>query len=304
MKKTILFLSMFFFAFSIFAQEPQIKFYKGGGSSKTYNLADIKNITIGKADSSFLMKIFYQKTKTASYLTGSINSMKIEDNITNLSVYTIGNPDKYKLSEIDSIVLYPVANFKPVILCEEAFMSKNLDVEHYRNGDPITNAWNWRQWDSLDRAKTGAWCYYNNNSDTGKIYGKLYNWYAVNDPRGLAPAGWHVASDSEWTAMIDCLGGAYIAGKKLKEAGTAHWDTPNGGTTNESGFTALPGGWRSGAGGIFSNTRLGFYGDFWTSTEKSDKNAYFYEMSFDSQGVQRLNQDKRTGLSVRCIRDK
>lgn len=304
MKKTIIILSMFLSVITILAQQPKISFYMNEGSKKTYNIADLSNMLISKGDSNFLMKIYYQKSsKVASFLTTSMDSMNITDNITTLSVFKLGSPEKFKLSEIDSIVLYPVANFKPVIICDQLYMSKNLDVEHYSNGDAIPQVWRRLEWDSLYKAQKGAWCYYKDNADTGKIYGKLYNWYAVNDPRGLAPKGWHVASDSEWTAMIECLGGASIAGGKLKEKGTAHWDSPNFGATNESGFTALPGGWRERAG-IYSNTRLGFWAVFWTSTSASDKNAYYYEMGNESNGVNRLNQHKGMGASVRCVRDK
>jgi uncharacterized protein (TIGR02145 family) len=290
--------------FSINAQEPVIKFYLNKGGNKTYKLSDIKNIGVMKADSSFIMKIFYQKSKTASYLTASVTSLKIEDNLSNLSVYTIGDPGKYKLSEIDSIVLYPVANFKPVIICEHIFMSKNMDVDHYSNGDEIPQVWNRFAWDSLNKAKTGAWCYYNNDPELGKIYGKLYNWYAVNDSRGLCPKGWHVSDDTEWAEMLECLGGAYIAGKKLKATGTDYWDyCETAIATNESGFTALPGGWRQASGG-FSNTRTGLYAVFWSSTSHSDLNAYYYMMSYEEHQVRKLNQDKRMGASVRCVMNK
>src|SRR5690606_33259564 len=92
---------------------------------------------------------------------------------------------------------------------------------------------------------TGAWCYYNNDPANEIIYGKLYNWYAVNDPRGLAPVGWHIPSDSEWTILTDYLGGFEVAGGKMKETGTTHWANPNIGADNSSGFTGLPGGYRA-----------------------------------------------------------
>src|SRR5262245_15639657 len=101
-----------------------------------------------------------------------------------------------------------------IVIGTQQWMAKNLDVAFYRNGDPIPKVNDGTAWANLT---TGAWCYYNNDSTQSKKYGKLYNWYAVNDPRGLAPAGWHIPSDSEWTTMEKSLGGSLIAGGKLKE---------------------------------------------------------------------------------------
>ncbi len=131
-----------------------------------------------------------------------------------------------------------------VTIGSQVWMLKNLDVDHYRNGDPIPQATDPTAWKALT---TGAWCWYNNDPAMGVIYGKLYNWHAVNDPRGLAPAGWHVAADSEWTSLTAFLVETG-AGGRLKEAGTAHWLDPNVEASNSSGFTALPGGWRAASG--------------------------------------------------------
>ena len=125
-----------------------------------------------------------------------------------------------------------------VTICDQVWMAKNLDVTTYRNGDVISQVTDPTAWNALT---TGAWCYYNNDPANGTIYGKLYNWYAVNDPRGLAPTGWHIPTEGELIALSDCLGGQEVAGGKLKETGTAHWLSPNI-ATNETGFTALPGG--------------------------------------------------------------
>ena len=117
----------------------------------------------------------------------------------------------------------------------QIWMNKNLNVDHYRNGDTIPEITNGVEWPNLT---TGAWCYYHNSDSLGNIYGKLYNWYAVNDPRGLAPQGWHVATDSDWIVLVNYLGGPDIAGGKLKEEGTRHWLIPNSGANNQSGFSA------------------------------------------------------------------
>ena len=176
-------------------------------------------------------------------------------------------------------------------------MLNNLEVTTYRNGDPIPQVTDPAAWGLLS---TGAWCYYNNNSANGPVYGKLYNWYAVNDPRGLAPAGWHVPSDGEWTTLSTCLGGDLIAGGPMKEIGTTHWTPPNTGATNSSGFTGLPGGGR-GDDGTFS--RVGNGGYWWSSTEHFQTVAPYRYLYYDGGDIDGDNFSKRCGLSVRCLRD-
>jgi len=188
-----------------------------------------------------------------------------------------------------------------VTIGTQVWMTKNLDVDHYRNGDSIPEVRDSIQWLNL---KTGAWCYYNNSDSLGKIYGKLYNWYAVNDLRGLAPAGWNVPNDSEWTILTTFLGGDSIAGGKLKETGTVHWWKwkPNTAGTNESGFSALPGGWRYGNDGGFRI--IGFSGHWWTFTEINATYASGRGMETFGTFVNRDIGYKAYGFSVRCIKDK
>ena len=143
----------------------------------------------------------------------------------------------------------------------QQWMSKNLDVAFYKNGDPIPLVTDPTAWVGLT---TGAWCYYNNDSTQGTTYGKLYNWYAVNDARGLAPAGWHIPSDAEWDVLSTTLGGAAVSGGKMKEAGTTHWTSPNTGGNNNSGWAGLPSGKRDGYSASFSNS--GLFGYWWSST--------------------------------------
>lgn len=192
----------------------------------------------------------------------------------------------------------PTNNFDTVTIGTQVWMMKNLDVDHYRNGDPIPQVTDGTLWSSLT---TGAWCYYNNSDSLGAIYGKLYNWYAVNDSRGLAPAGWHVTSDSDWTVLTTYLGDISVAGGIMKETGTSHWQSPNSGATNSSGFSALPGGYRNFIG-IY--TTIGYYGVWWSSTEHDKDNADSWYLYYLYTGIYRnYNNDKQTGFSVRCVRD-
>ena len=181
----------------------------------------------------------------------------------------------------------------------QIWMQKNLNVCKYRNGDDIPQVQDPTAWSALT---TGAWCYYENNTANGPIYGKLYNWYAVNDPRGLAPIGYHIPSDAEWTQLTTFLGGTTIAGGKMKEVGLAHWVTPNTAATNESGFTGLPGGYRSIDGGFFIS--IGRSGNWWSSTALDATIGWSRSLSNTVSNVYRSTfQYKQDGISVRCIKD-
>jgi uncharacterized protein (TIGR02145 family) len=176
----------------------------------------------------------------------------------------------------------------------QTWTSKNLDVSTYRNGDVIPEVQDSNAWANL---KTGAWCYYENKVSNGKKYGKLYNWYAVNDPRGLAPKGYHIPTDAEWTILTDYLGGEYKAGTKMKSA--SGWKG-NGNGTNTSGFSCIPG------GGRFSYGTFDFIDDFfylWSSTEGNADDAWYRYLDYDSGDVKRISYFKFLGFSVRCIKD-
>ena len=188
-------------------------------------------------------------------------------------------------------------SYPTVKIGNQQWMSKNLDVDCYANGDPIPQVQNPKEWENL---KTGAWCYYNNDPKNGKIYGKLYNWYAVSDPRGLAPKGWKIPSDEDWTILTDYLGGKDVAGTKMKS--TSGWEDNGNGTngSNESGFSGLPG-CNRGYAGTFYN--VGLYGFFWSISEYDTINAWCRYLFYTNSNVTSYNLKKANGLSVRCLRD-
>jgi uncharacterized protein (TIGR02145 family) len=182
-------------------------------------------------------------------------------------------------------------------ICTQTWMQKNLDVATYRNGDVIPKVTDPAIWSTLT---TGAYCYYNNDSATyASTYGKLYNWYAINDVRGLAPAGYHIPTDTEWTTLTTCLGGTTVAGGGMKETGTTFWQTPNTGATNSSGFKALPGGFRN-INGLFYY--FGTFGYWWSSSEVVP-NAYYRNLQNVSRAILRNSYNKQGGFSVRCVKD-
>lgn len=165
----------------------------------------------------------------------------------------------------------------------QCWMAENLKVIRYRNGDPLS-----------------SWWYYANDEGNDAVYGKLYNWYVINDSRNIAPEGWHVPNDCEWQMLIDYLGGDAVAGGKMKETGTAHWLSPNTGATNESGFTGLPGGQRE-VDGSFS--QIGEFAYFWSCTEHISDRVWIRYLFYSSSEAFRFSCPKQMAISIRCVKD-
>ena len=196
-----------------------------------------------------------------------------------------------------SLTTATTVNYPSVLIGAQYWMEKNLEVTTYRNGDPIPYVTDATAWAALT---TGAWCYYNNDPANASLYGKLYNWYAVNDPRGLAPAGWHVPTDDELTTLSTTLGGDAVAGGKMKVAGTTRWTAPNTGADNSSGFAGLPSGHRFNNG---SFNYVGFYGYWWSTPENSATNAWSRNLDYNDGNIRRNLNFKQYGFPVRCLRD-
>jgi len=206
------------------------------------------------------------------------------------------------------------SKIKTVKIGEQEWMDENLNVVVFRNGDTIPEAKSEKEWKEAYLSKKPAWCYYyilgnkwkwnqyHLKSERKLVNGKLYNWYAVNDPRGLTPVGSHVPSDNEWSVLITYLGGKYEAGKKIQEIEKKYltlWNNENSDATNETGFTALLSGCRN-EDGIFYNYK--FFAFFWTATELDSENAFFWRSEGDY--LLRAYGKKGWGLSVRCVMDK
>lgn len=183
----------------------------------------------------------------------------------------------------------------------QVWMTKNLSVDKFRNGDPIREAKSKNEWNLAGKEGVPAWCYYDNDSTNGVKYGKLYNWYAVNDVRGLAPLGWHVPSNIEWTHLADYLGGHGVAGIKMKSInGWKDADNKSGNGTNESGIYCLPSGFRNYDG---SFDGIGTDGHWWSSKDNSTYIAWFIFINnrYDIAGTNTYL--KEGGFSLRCLRD-
>ena len=182
-----------------------------------------------------------------------------------------------------------------VTIGNQVWMNKNLNVNKFQNGDLIPEANSTEKWNFAATNKQPAWCYYNKSSKYGKKYGKLYNWFAVNDSRGLAPLGWQVPSDKDWKKLIQNLG-VSMAGSKIKS--TNGW-LKDGNGTNESGFSGLPGGVVDFYGVYFN---IGEYATWWSSSEDGSNDAWFYGVSNIYDNMSRQGCSMRIGQSVRCIR--
>jgi len=198
-------------------------------------------------------------------------------------------------------VLIAQTNYaQTVTIGTQVWMTKNLNVDKFRNGDPIPQAKSNTEWEAAGKNKQPAWCYFDNDPANGAKYGKLYNWYAVNDSRGLAPAGYHIPSDGEWTQLTDYLGGIEKAGAKMKS--TSGWvenENGNGNGTNLSGFSGLPGGYRA-SNGTFRY--LGMNSSWWSSSGVNSSNAWGRDLRSSRSSLTRTEFDKKSGVSVRCLK--
>lgn len=311
--KTLVYLLVLIISFAVVrAQELIVKFNLQDGSAKTYKISDIENFDFIHSNLSYQMIIFDKDNiSKTEYDIRDIDSIRIENN-TKIIIAVNSEIIEQNISDIDSIIF--VGNTYEVIqICNQVWLAKNLDVSTYRNGDAITQVTdtNSGEWEEL---KTGAWCYYHYDPENGAIYGKLYNWYAVNDPRGLAPEGWHVPSDEEWKELEMCLGMSKSEASKTGNRGTDQGSQlagradlwKDGGLENNanfgtSGFSALPGGHFH---SIVSFFGIGSGANWWSSSEYDAHDAWYRSLYFNYPYVFRSSQNKKfNGYSVRCVKD-
>jgi uncharacterized protein (TIGR02145 family) len=182
--------------------------------------------------------------------------------------------------------------YKTILIANQEWMAENLRTTKYSNGDPIPNVSNQTQWFNQT---TGAWVYYNNNSQFNNNYGKLYNWYVASDSRNVCPSGWHVPLEVEWNQMINILGGLGSAGGKMKSSGTQFWTCPNIDATNETGFSSIPAGRRDNQG-VFDN--ITYSTGWWCSNT-----AFCYGIWNNYYSVYSGSTLPKYGLSIRCLKD-
>jgi hypothetical protein len=235
-----------------------------------------------------------------------------------------------------TVILFSTSGYaQTVIIGKQVWTSKNLNLATYRNGDVIPQVQDQNAWANLT---TGAWCYYDNDSSNGTKYGKIYNWYAINDPRGLAPKGFHIPTNPEWSVLVDYLGGETVAGKKMKSS--SEWRfTVSGGSkicpncsswseeyrkkvachtckdkryislptvinsgngSNTNGFLGLPSGARDSDGSFYNLNKGAFW---WTSSEYDASKAIILYLQYYKENAGKGFDSKRSGYSVRCLKD-
>ncbi len=186
--------------------------------------------------------------------------------------------------------------YRTIEIGGQCWMKENLRTSRYQDGSAIQNITDSGQWGEID---FGAWSYYDNDSENHEPFGKLYNWFAVDDSRGLCPVEWRVPGESDWMALTDYLGGWTAAGGKMKETGTQYWESPNRGATNESGFSGLPGGGRESNGNFAGMGQSAF---FWSATRDDVASAWARDLYYDDASVWTFSVPGSLGMSVRCIR--
>ncbi len=258
---------------------------------------------VGSGIGSFSVSLTGLNPNTKYYVKAyAINSQGISYG-QEVSFTTLTDSQPGTITDIDGNV------YQTVQIGTQIWMTSDLKTKRYNNGDQITNVTSASSWTGLTN---GAYCYFNNQSGNFNTYGLLYNQYAVLDSRKICPAGWHVPTDDEWKTMEMYLGMSQAQanlsysergtnqGGKLKETGTAHWLSPNTGATNETGFTAVPGGWRGPTDGTFPQPTAATQGSFWwTSTSGIYRAVHCYNATI----WRNSNYSRNAGFSVRCIRD-
>jgi uncharacterized protein (TIGR02145 family) len=265
----------------------------GNAQTPTPNLASV--LAVNNGANNLQIKNLADPTDNQDAVTKSFSEAQLQAQVAQLQ------------AQISALVDATTAPLPNVTIGAQIWSNTNLDVTTYRDGTTIPQVTDPTQWQNLT---TGAWCYYNNDPANGIIYGKLYNWYAVagihdNDPntsnKVLAPIGWHIPTDSELTTISTTLGGNLIAGGKMKTTGTSLWQSPNTGATNESGFSAIPCGFRHEDG---SFNAIGFNYNLWSINEWNvNNNGKSRHLSYDLNQFMPGGLPKKRGFSVRCIRD-
>jgi uncharacterized protein (TIGR02145 family) len=193
-----------------------------------------------------------------------------------------GNQQSFRTINSQTITDIDGNNYNTVQLGFQVWMNENLKTTRYSDG------------------ASAAWKYYNNDESNNTIYGKLYDGWTALDPRGICPTGWHVPSDSEWTTLTTYLGGGNVAGGKMKSMGLAYWSSPNTAATNESGFSALPGGFHN---HIVAFNYFGTQAYFWSSSGLVANSAWFRVLDYNTGNIYRNGDNNGYGLSIRCLKD-
>ena len=304
---------------TLYAKDVKMIIHKQDGKTKEYMIKDLENFSFINSDNPPELKIHkHSDEMVANYDTKNIDSLVFSEDHDSFWIFIDDKKEEHLMSVIDSLTFSYII-IETVKICDQVWMTKNLNVTNYNNGDQIYHAQTAEEWIEAGKNGIGAWCYYDNDPKNGENLGKLYNWYAVNDERGLAPKSWHVPTDEEWKVLEMCLGMSQIEADKMNDwRGTnegsklasdqAKWingDIKNSSDFGSSGFDGMPGGYRLYLNGIFDGIvgGPGFRGSWWSSTENNLTKSTGRTISAAYKKVARWIIHKNNGYSVRCVRD-
>jgi uncharacterized protein (TIGR02145 family) len=260
-------------------------------TSKTPTLNDEKAVDEGEVENQLITGYITGLESNKTYYARSYCINSAGTAYGDVVSFTTGMKTNETVTDIDGNIYHIIK------IGSQVWMVENLKTTRYRDGSPIPNISNNDEWVKL---KTGACCDYENKSSNSNTYGKLYNWYAAADSRNIAPAGWRVPTSEDYDLLASYLGGWKVAGGKLKEAGTAHWSSPNISGTNETGFTGLPAGRRDSS---YSFEDLYYTGYFWTSSPPDNGSARCWMIMQRRADFGKSSGYLENGYSIRCIRE-
>jgi uncharacterized protein (TIGR02145 family) len=270
-------------------------------------------------DSPCTISLFYSTDNGTSWqgplkkVSGDVCE-KILSGANKITWEVLNEMEQLKVSSVVFKVDARKTGLKEVKIGNQIWSAENLNTDQFANGASIPEAKSTKEWKMANEKHKAAWCNYENNPSNGNVYGKLYNFYAVADSRGLCPTGWHVPEDWEWNILVKiidpnadttCNGcsQSQIAGGAMKEIGLSHWRSRNIGATNSSGFTGLPGGYRVYYDGMI-DLDFGDFGCWWSATQSSNNSVYYRLLSkANSDLARRYYNFEGLGFSVRCIKD-
>lgn len=335
MKKNALLILLIFASVAMYAQNYKICFSGIGAcntvdSVRVENLTQCKRLSLSGKDTLHLLPEILPVGMTVQNNTSSFGKKNVSRKYGKLIGMKYAFGERLKITGFSKGIYGTVVTLVPdrdtaiifkFVACADAdsnhyavvqigpllWMAENLNTTKYQNGDSIFYFKEFKKKNNTNKGNHGLYYDYGNNPDNGKIYGKLYNWYAVHDSRKIAPKGWHVPTSTEWRLLINYLGGDSVAGGKLKETCSSLWKSPNSGATNESGFTALP------AGIVCekSNCYLGENEIWWCSTKcmptayNAIECAWTFEIYYNKSLIRAYEYlHKSNAFSVRCVKDR
>jgi len=231
------------------------------------------------------------------YCTGNIILFHFYSGLNSTIITASPDSSMTIIPEFEKCIDFDNNSYPIVKIGEQTWMAKNLSTTHYNNGDVIPTNIIDSVWVKL---KTGATAIYLNENKYLPIYGRLYNWFAIDDSRGVCPVGWHVNNENDWNTLLNFLGGPEIAGGKLKSTGTLYWKEPNFGADNSSGFSALPSSGRNNDGVLYNDGRDCYY---WIAEEKDSTNGHNWYIYYNRPLMIKVFHNKVDGFAVRCVKD-